>query len=537
MSAFYSIPELDFPISFATINHLLADHASRWPDKRALVDLDQGSNLTYADLASLVDSTARNVLTLGIGAGDKVVLLADETLEKVVLWLAIWRVGAVICPLNIEMNERHLVELCETCAPRAILMQKSLSTVTSLPELARQAVLYDRWTKEAPSFLDVENHAVMRDAVLPDEPYGLSDLSTIFCTSGTTEKPKLVVADHFAHWAGGLSMIDALGLTPDDRTLEYRSFGWASVQMLSLMPFLQLGLTLHFASKFSRSRFFAWIEHNRITFAVGVPTVIAILLEGEAKHNASRMRSLRLMTCSTAPLSAAQWQAFEDTYELQLIQMYGMSEANWICANRPDAFRYGTVGRPVLYQKVDIVDPLGASLGHETEGEISVSGPHVAVGYLIGNDVIEPIRGTPLKTGDLGIIDADGFVHITGRSKDLIIRGGMNIAPSEIDSVLSGYAGVREAAAVGVPDRIYGEEVVCFVVEAPGATVDAADLTDHCRRYLPPAKVPKNVFFVDELPRNDRGKVLRSKLRETWTTLSAEETYPTATFRRRLGRP
>lgn len=536
MSVSYPIPELDFAIPFAPINHLLASHASRWPDKRALVDLDQGSILTYAGLTALVDATAKDLLALGIDAGDKVVLLADETLEKIVLWLAIWRVAGVVCPLNIEMNERHLFELCETCTPRAILMQRSLSIAESLPELAQQAVLYDRWAESSTSILNVKSEVFASRVDLPDDPYGPSALSTIFCTSGTTEKPKLVVSDHFAHWAGGLSMIDALGLTSDDRTLEYRSFGWASVQMLSLMPFLQLGLTLHLASKFSRSRFFAWIEHNRITFSVGVPTVIAILLEGEAKQNAPRMRSLRLMTCSTAPLSAGQWQAFEETYKLQLIQMYGMSEANWICANRPDAFRHGTVGRPVLYQNVDVVDSLGASLGPGIEGEISVSGPHVAVGYLVGNDVIEIIRGTPLKTGDLGIIDADGFVRITGRSKDLIIRGGVNIAPSEIDSVLSIYGGVKEAAAVGVPDRIYGEEVVCFVVEAPGATVDSAGLVEHCRRHLPPAKVPKDVFFVDELPRNDRGKVLRSKLRETWIALSAEEASSAASLKRRLGR-
>ena len=146
----------------------------------------------------------------------------------------------------------------------------------------------------------------------------------MFCTSGTTSKPKLVVYDHAAYWLSGLSTLDMLGLTENDKTLEYRSFGWNSAQVLSLMPFLQTGLTMHIAKRFSHSRFFEWIKQYELTFSAGVPTVVNMLLNKPLGYTAKDIPSLRLMTCSTAPLSPEQWERFESTYGLTLLQLYGM---------------------------------------------------------------------------------------------------------------------------------------------------------------------------------------------------------------------
>jgi acyl-CoA synthetase (AMP-forming)/AMP-acid ligase II len=149
-------------------------------------------------------------------------------------------------------------------------------------------------------------------------------------------------------------------------------------------------------------------------------------------------------------------------------------------------------------------------------GDISVGGPQMAIGYLLEDGSIEPVRGKRIKTGDLGIRDADGFIRVTGRAKDIIIRGGVNIAPMEIDEVLLKHPGILDAAAVGVPDAIYGEEVVCYVVARnPGLTT--ADVRAHCETHLPAAKRPKQVFIVGALPKSDRGKILRDKLREDWS--------------------
>jgi acyl-CoA synthetase (AMP-forming)/AMP-acid ligase II len=169
-----------------------------------------------------------------------------------------------------------------------------------------------------------------------------------------------------------------------------------------------------------------------------------------------------------------------------------------------------------LHQELEIVDPQGRPCPPNVEGEVSVGGPHCAIGYLNEDGTIEPIRGKRIKSGDLAVMDDQGFVRVTGRTKDLIIRGGVNIAPLEIDAVLLKHAGVQDAAAVGVPDKIYGEEVVCYVVARPGAILTEAAITEHCRATLPAPKVPKQVFIVAELPKSDRGKVLRDKLKDDW---------------------
>jgi long-chain acyl-CoA synthetase/malonyl-CoA/methylmalonyl-CoA synthetase len=222
------------------------------------------------------------------------------------------------------------------------------------------------------------------------------------------------------------------------------------------------------------------------------------------------------MTCSTAPLTREQWLRFEQMYGVKLLQMYGMSEAGWMCGNRHYRSKMGTVGLPALHQELEIVDGQGRPCPPNVEGEVTAGGPHCAVGYLCDDGSIEPIRGKRIKSGDLAIMDEDGFIRVTGRTKDLIIRGGVNIAPLEIDAVLLKHPSVLDAAAVGVPDKIYGEEIVCYVVPRPGASLNEAAVIEHCRASLAPAKVPKQVVIVTELPKSDRGKVLRDKLKDDW---------------------
>jgi long-chain acyl-CoA synthetase/malonyl-CoA/methylmalonyl-CoA synthetase len=273
---------------------------------------------------------------------------------------------------------------------------------------------------------------------------------------------------------------------------------------------------MHIAKRFSHSRFFDWIRGHGITFAVGVPTVVNMLLNKPLGYTAKDVPSLRLMSCSTAPLTPEQWLRFEDMYGVKLLQMYGMSEAGWICCNRHYRSKMGTVGVPALHQEFEIVDAQGRPCARDVEGEVTVGGPHCAVGYLRDDGTIDPIRGKRIKSGDLAIMDADGFVRVSGRTKDLIIRGGMNIAPLEIDEVLLKHPGVLDAAAVGVPDPILGEEVACYVVARPGSGLTEAAVIEHCRASLPLPKVPKQVVIVAELPKSDRGKVLRDKLKADW---------------------
>ena len=265
-----------------------------------------------------------------------------------------------------------------------------------------------RFGAYAPEPADADPHddlfRAMARKVAPEslpERNEAADIACIFCTSGTTSRTKVVVYDHCAYWLNGLSTLECLGLTEDDRTLEYRSFGWNSAQVLSLMPFLEKGLTMHIAKRFSHSRFFEWIRTHGITFAAGVPTVLNMLLNRPLGTGAQDVPTLRLMTCSTAPLTLEQWLRFEQMYGVKLLQMYGMSEAGWMCGNRHYKSKMGTVGLPALHQELEIVDEQGKPCPPGVEGEVTAGGPHCAVGYLRDDGTIEPIRGKRIKSGDL----------------------------------------------------------------------------------------------------------------------------------------
>jgi acyl-CoA synthetase (AMP-forming)/AMP-acid ligase II len=206
-------------------------------------------------------------------------------------------------------------------------------------------------------------------------------------------------------------------------------------------------------------------------------------------------------------------------YGVTLLQLYGMSEAGWICGNRHYKRKLGTVGLPAKHQEFAIVDSQGHTCPPHVEGEVTIGGPQTALGLLRDDGALDPVRGLRIKTGDLAEMDEEGFVRVTGRTKDLIIRGGMNISPVEIDEILLACPAVADGAAVGVPHNIYGEEVVGFVVLKAGASID--DVMQFCQSRLPPAKQPKELIAVSELVKSDRGKVLRDKLRDQWTALHA----------------
>jgi acyl-coenzyme A synthetase/AMP-(fatty) acid ligase len=517
MSNVFGQHELALP--FRSTADLLSSYRARDPNKKAIVDLDQGTSITFGSLDQATIDVAAEMKRRGVRHGDRVVLLADEVLEKLIIWLACWRIGAVICPLNIELNSEHVASLTALIGPKLVLVHKDLDKAAFTSGAEAPVAVFGAWNDDVKDadpadefFRKVPRGA--DPASLP-ERNAPEDVSCMFCTSGTTSKPKIVVYDHAAYWLSGLSTLDILGLTEKDNTLEYRSFGWNSAQILSLLPFLQVGLTMHMAKRFSHSKFFEWIQKHELTFAAGVPTVVNMLLNKPLGYTAKDLPSLRLMTCSTAPLSGEQWARFEDMYGVTLLQLYGMSEAGWICGNRHYKRKIGTVGPPAKHQEFAIVNEQGEVCPPGVEGEVTIGGPQTAIGLLKDDGTIDPVRGLRIKTGDLAEMDEEGFVRVTGRTKDLIIRGGMNISPVEVDEVLLACPAVADAASVGVPDPIYGEEVVGFVILKPGAT--EAEVMDFCASKLPHAKRPKQIFVTEQLPKSDRGKVLRDKLREDWT--------------------
>ena len=500
---------------YRSVADLLQHHAEQRPDKPFLISIDQGGQtLTFGELWRLSNRFARFLREKGLGPGKRIVVLTDNRLEMLALYFAIQRCGAAFCTINIEVNTQHVREMLHRIRPDLVLWHEDVDM--------EQMGGTDQWIRfgdctpggDAGGLFGLLEGYSDDSIELESSP---SDQCVISFTSGTASAPKAVIHTFGNYFWIAEQTIDMWKLTDADRMLEYRSFTWASSHMLCLHPALLCGATLLFSNRFSRTRFFDWIRDFRPTMVIGIPTVINMLLSRDAtKEDRMAMESLRFMSSSTAPLMVDQHLRFEETYGIQLVQIYGMSEGGVVAGNHVGDRRIGSVGRPGLYQNLSIVGPEGASLAAGEEGEIEIGGAQTGWGYLYEGGSSERIQGTRLKTGDMGHLDEDGFLHVTGRAKDLIIRGGVNVSPLEVDNVLVTHPAVREAATIGVPDAIYGEDIVSFVVLHDGVTDTGIQIRDNCTERLPEAKLPRCIITLDDLPRNDRGKTDRDALRGLW---------------------
>jgi acyl-coenzyme A synthetase/AMP-(fatty) acid ligase len=352
------------------------------------------------------------------------------------------------------------------------------------------------------------------DAAVPSRSH---DAAVILFTSGTSARPKGVVLSFRELLSNASPTADGFGMTAQDRLYDFRSFNWCSAQTLSALPPLSRGATLILGRKFSRSRFFDHIKQHGATIATGNPTTIGILLNGEALA-VPEVPTLRFMTSSSAPLMVDEWRRFEDRFGVRISQGYGCSEIGWIAAQPGEQRRIGTVGRPHVYHRLSIVGTEGQMLKPGEMGAVELGGLRDNAYRTLADDgSLRVDCQDRMKTGDLGFLDDEGYLHLTGRAKDLIIRGGVNISPLEIDNVLMQRPDVIEACTVGVPDKVYGEEVVAYVVLRPGSAAAAADILRHCATALPAFKTPRQIVLSDELPKTERGKLDRKALVEQWS--------------------
>jgi acyl-coenzyme A synthetase/AMP-(fatty) acid ligase len=261
----------DYAIPFASVSQLLATYKDRDAAKIALVDVTQQKSITFGQLHDWANRIANWLVAKGINKGDRIALLSEERLEKLILWMGIWRAGAVCCPINVEMNIAYVAEILGHLDCKLALSDADLDIAQMTDGVDIESLSFTDWSNDLPGDANGTNlfARIAPVAAMPecDRNYVETDDATIFCTSGTTDKPKNFLIDHLAHWSFGLSSIDQLGLTEDDKTLEFRSFGWNSAQGLSLMPWLATGCTLHFARRFSHSQFFEWIKQYEITFS------------------------------------------------------------------------------------------------------------------------------------------------------------------------------------------------------------------------------------------------------------------------------
>ncbi|MET8514289.1 AMP-binding protein [Streptomyces sp. NPDC005077] len=482
------------------------------PDRRAELDphgsavSDGRQSLTNAQLLNRVRAAARHLQDLGIDPGDVVALKLTNRVEFVLLLFAAWRLGATITPVNPSMTDVEVARQLDDSGARLLVVEDGAAVVAN--GVATLAV-----------------GKLCEEAVGSDQAPHLdsSALALLIYTSGTTGAPKGVMLDHANIDAMAEMGRQALEVGPVDRCLLILPLFHVNGIVVSILMPLLAGASVVIADRFNPETFFDVVERERPTFFSAVPTIYSLLaaLPDDVRPDTS---SLRYGVCGAAPASAELLARFEARYGFPLVEGYGLSEGTCGSTINPVAGprRAGTVGLPFPGQEIRIVDADGTEGAPGMDGEVVVRGSNVMRGYLGRPDeTARVIVDGWLHTGDVGHLDAEGYLTLVGRSKDMIIRGGENIYPKEIEDVLAGDPSVLEAAVIGVPDEKWGEVVVAYVQPRPGVTVDPTTLKALCARSLTGYKRPTSFFVVEAIAKNAVGKIDKASLRAAHAAASA----------------
>jgi len=504
---------------FTDLDTILTDKAQRFPDKVYIESVDQGTRITFGQLDRVTNRLGHFLRARGIGTNDRISLLAENSIEALIIFFGVLRYAATLNAINLEIREKNVRQILEDVRPKLVLWSRDLeSDPRGLGEgIASPWIPFGAWdARERPEGDLFALLEAFPDAPLPGPKARAEDLAFLNYTSGTTDRPKGVLVTQDAYFCMSESPVDRLEITEGDRILDYRHFSWSSPQILSIGPSIQAGATLVFARRFSQSHFFDWVRTHKVTVAVGIPTAINMLLSRPVPVTKTQIPSLRFVTSSTAPLSVAKQTEFEERYGIPIVQMAGSTETGFMAGNPPARRELGSIGRPMLHVNLRILDDNGNECPQGQEGEIVVSGRQLALGQLVDADTVVEFPKEGLRNGDLGYKDPHGYVFISGRRKEIIIRGGVNIAALEVTNALLQHPGLAEAATIGVPDPIYGEAVVSFAAPRPGQRLTEEDLLAHCRTKLAEFKLPKSFLFLESIPKNANGKVARDELLKLW---------------------
>ncbi|MEO0328952.1 MAG: AMP-binding protein [Pseudomonadota bacterium] len=497
-----------------SIRDFVDSNAKSHGDKTYLIDPETGEETSFAHCQSEVHRIATQIHAYGIKPGETVAFAAANSSQTAMVILGLLYGGYIATAINLVAGESTIAYVLEHSETRLIIAddnsEKMLSPILSDMHQAPELILMATISKGASGSVSQE-----KCSDISAELDGL-----LMYTSGTTGRPKGVILTQNNLIAGGSSVATAHQLKPADRGLCVLPFYHINAFCVSLIGSLVSRSSLVIPTKFSVSSFWHSVRENNCTWFSVVPTQISYLLHNADKPgcDATGCESLRFGRSASAPLSPDMHQAFESRFKVPIIETMGLTEtAAQILSNPlpPETRKTGSPGI-AFCNEVMIGDSQQKEVERGTEGEILVRGKNVLRCYLKNEEAtgqtITPDRW--LRTGDLGRMDSDGYVYVTGRLKELIIKGGENIAPREVDEALYAHPGVVEAAAFAVDCNDYGQRVQAGVRISEGASISEEELISLCVRKLGAFKSPDRVYFLPELPKGPSGKIQRIKLAE-----------------------
>jgi long-chain acyl-CoA synthetase len=490
-----------------------------------LSQIFEGREYRSSELRRMQLRLARAWRDLGVQPGDRIAVMTPNCPEVGPVYASCWRVGGVTVPMLFLLAQPEVEHILADSAPRVVVtspeflgtIQKAVATLERKPELVVIGEPAPEGTHAISALIESssEDHAV--------EPRDPTDLSAILYTGGTTGRPKGVMLTH-----GGMigiidSVVEATEVEDGKVTLVALplAHAYGIVTGLGGMKVIGTGVLMRW---FDAEGALRLIQEHRVNYFASVPTMLVYMLR-HPNFDEYDLSSLERIASAAAPCPVELLEEAERRFGCPVYEGYGLTESTIACASqRPSQPKIvGSVGKPIPGVVVQIRDDEDREVHSGEVGEVCIQGPNVMAGYYrMPEATAQAIRDGWLHTGDMGRLDEDGNLYIVDRKKDMIIRGGLNIYPRDVEEVLHQHPGVAEAAVVGRPDAVYGEEVVAFVVRREGGSPSEQELIDFSRQTLAKYKSPKEVVFVDTLPKSGVGKVLRRALREQLVRSSTE---------------
>ncbi|MEM8937223.1 MAG: malonyl-CoA synthase [Pseudomonadota bacterium] len=499
-----------------TASNLFDFFKSKAPNDPAtpFLELGDGKVVSYGDMDARTAQIAHVLKAAGVEPGGRVAAQVDKSPEALLIYLASLRAGAVYLPLNNAYTNAEIDYFLSDAEPAVFVCRPK--DAEAIRPLADKAGVKALLTLNADGTGSLTDAADKHPKTFETVDRAADDLAAILYTSGTTGRPKGAMLTHNNMQSNCTTLRDLWQFTANDRLLHALPIFHTHGLFVATNVTLASGATIIFFPRFDADELIS--NMPKASVLMGVPTFYSRLLASETftKDVASKMR---LFISGSAPLSAETHAAFKDRCGHAILERYGMTETNMIASNPYEGDRKpGSVGHPLDGVDVRIADTDGAPLAQGDIGGIEVRGPNVFTGYWRRPEkTAEEFRdGGWFITGDLGHFDDDGYLHIDGRAKDLIISGGFNVYPAEVEAAIDGLPGIDETAVIGVPHADFGEGVVAVVA---GGSSDEKTVLEGLSELLARYKQPKRVIFLDALPRNAMGKIEKAKLRETYADL------------------
>jgi malonyl-CoA/methylmalonyl-CoA synthetase len=488
---------------------------------KVFIETQDGRVTSYGDLIAWSARIANVLVGQGVEPGDRVAVQVEKSPEAILLFLACLRAGAVCLPLNTGYTLAELEYFIGDSGPRVVVCSPDKAEgIAALGERLGVAATLTLATAGDGTLMDL---ARVAPADFADVPCSGDDLAAILYTSGTTGRSKGAMLTHDNLASNALTLVDYWRFGADDVLLHALPIFHTHGLFVATNVILLAGASMIFLPKLDADAMIALMP--RATTMMGVPTFYVRLLQ-DPRLTRDLVAHMRLFVSGSAPLLADTHREWRERTGKAILERYGMTETNMNTSNPYDGDRVaGTVGFPLPGVDLRVVDPeTGAHLSQGEVGMIEVRGPNVFKGYwrMPEKTAAEFRADGFFITGDLGRIDERGYVHIVGRGKDLVISGGYNVYPKEVETEIDAMPGVVESAVIGVLHRDFGEGVTAVVVKRPDSLLDEKQVLAALSERLAKYKQPKRVIFVPDLPRNTMGKVQKNVLRETYKDLYAE---------------